>query len=68
MPAKKKPFRKILPPARPPTHFTVEEGRRAVLTVMVERGELSPEQAEALMHADDEESRSRQARPRSEAA
>jgi len=31
-----KPFRKILPPACPPTHFTMEDARRAVLEVMEE--------------------------------
>ncbi len=36
MPAKKKAFPEILAPACPPTHFTVEEARRAVLKVREE--------------------------------
>jgi hypothetical protein len=36
MPAKKKVFPEILAPACPPTHFTVEEARRAVLKVREE--------------------------------
>jgi hypothetical protein len=36
MTAKKKPLREILPPPFPPTHFTLEEARRAVLEVMEE--------------------------------
>ncbi|HEX8692161.1 MAG TPA: hypothetical protein VF746_07070 [Longimicrobium sp.] len=36
MATKKKPLREILPPPFPPTHFTPEEARRAVLEVMEE--------------------------------
>ena len=36
---KKKPFRKLLPPAIPPDHFTRAQARDAVLAVMAERGE-----------------------------
>lgn len=68
MAAQRKPFRKILSPPYPPDHFTVEEARRAVIAVMVRRGELSPEQAEALLRSGGDEGRQRQERPRSEAA
>ena len=64
----RKPFRKILSPPYRPDHFTVEEARRAVIAVMVRRGELAPEDGEALLRTEGEEGRRREGPPRSQAA
>jgi len=50
MPAKKKPFRKVLPPLHPPVHFTMEEARRAVREVMAKMG-YDPVEMERLAEA-----------------
>ena len=50
MPAKKKPFRKVLPPPFPPTHFTLDEARGAVREVMAEMG-YDPVEMERLAEA-----------------
>ena len=50
MPAKKKPFR-VLQPVHKTTRFTREEARRAVIAVMLERGELTVERANELLRA-----------------
>ncbi|HEU4451999.1 MAG TPA: hypothetical protein VFR81_03030 [Longimicrobium sp.] len=58
MPTKKKRFREVLPPFHPPVHFTLDEARRAVRTVMQRHG-IDPvameREAEASAWADEAE-------------
>jgi hypothetical protein len=51
MPAKKKVFPEIPTPACPPTHFTVEEARRAVLKVREEDRLAREAEKRARAHA-----------------
>jgi hypothetical protein len=50
MPAKQKPFRTVPRPFHPPVHFTLEEARRAVRTVMARHG-IDPVEMERLAEA-----------------